>query len=58
MMAPGTPKLKIGTKANGNFGKFIVVDDEGAEYGPSAPTKKEAEEILHDWRAYYSSPIE
>jgi hypothetical protein len=50
------PKLKIGTKENGAFGKFIVRDEDDAEYGPSAATRKEAEEILKDWKAYYSSP--
>ena len=49
------PKLKIGTKANGAFGKFIVMDENDVEYGPSAPTRKEAEELLKDWKAYYSA---
>jgi hypothetical protein len=48
-------KLKIGTKENGNFGKFIVMDENDVEYGPSAATRKEAEEILKDWKAYYAS---
>ena len=48
------PKLKVGTKEDGVFGKFIVRDDEGAEYGPSAATRKEAEELLKDWKAYYA----
>jgi len=50
------PKLKVGTKDNGAFGKFIVVGEDDVEYGPSAATRKEAEEILKDWKAYYSSP--
>jgi hypothetical protein len=50
------PKLKVGTKDGGAFGNFIVRDEEGAEYGPSAKTRKEVEEILKDWKAYYSSP--
>ena len=49
------PKLKVGTKENGNFGKFIVVDENNIEYGPSAATRKEAEELLKDWKAYYAS---
>jgi hypothetical protein len=48
------PKLKVGTKEDGAFGKFIVVDENGTEYGPSG-TRKEVEEILKDWKAYYSS---
>lgn len=44
-------KLKIEKKDDG----FIVVDENGAEYGPMAKTRKEAEEILTDWKAYYSS---
>ena len=59
MMAPkaAVPKLRVATKADGTFGKFIVRDEEDAEYGPSAKTREEANEILQDWRAYYSSPI-
>jgi hypothetical protein len=50
------PKLKVGTKEKGTFGNFIVLDENGIEYGPSAATRKEAEELLKDWKAYYSSP--
>lgn len=55
-MPTDNPKLKVGTKDNGAFGKFIVVGEDDVEYGPSAATRKEAEEILKDWKAYYSSP--
>ena len=48
------PKLKVGTKDDGTFGKFIVRDEDGTEYGPSAPTRKEADELLKDWKAYYA----
>jgi len=48
------PKLKVGTKEDGVFGNFIVRDEEGTEYGPSAKTRKEADELLKYWKEYYA----
>ena len=46
-----TVKLKIAPKDDG----YIVVDENGTEFGPQVSTRKEAEELLKDWKAYYSS---
>jgi hypothetical protein len=43
-------KLEIGKTGD----KFVVKDENGIEYGPAVSTRKEAEELLKDWRAYYA----
>ena len=43
-------KLKVAEKGD----KFIVQDESGTEYGPEVSTRKAAEELLRDWKAYYS----
>jgi len=43
-------KLKIEQKD----GDFVVTDEKDVVYGPSAATRKEAEEILKNWKAYYA----
>jgi len=36
---------------------FAVQDENGTIYGPIAASKKEAEETLKDWRAYYAGAL-
>ncbi len=43
------PNLEIAKDGD----EFVVRDENGIEYGPKAPTRKAAEEILKDWKAYY-----
>lgn len=46
-----TRVLKIIKKDGG----YIVADEDGAEYGPQAATKEEAQQILQDWKDYYAA---
>lgn len=48
------PKLRVEAAKEG----FAVVDDSGTVYGPVAPTRREAEETLKDWKAYYATGLE
>jgi hypothetical protein len=49
---PRQAKLKLEIVKKGDA--FAVQDEGGVEYGPQAKTRKQAEEILKDWKAYYS----
>jgi hypothetical protein len=42
-------KLSIAKKDNG----FVVQDENGVVYGPQAASRKQIEEVLTDWKAYY-----
>lgn len=37
-----------------NGGLFSVVDESDVVYGPQVSTRKEAEEVLASWKAYYA----
>lgn len=43
-------RLEIAKKDGG----FAVQDEKGTVYGPQVKTRKEAEELLKDWTAYYT----
>ena len=43
-------KLEIAKKDSG----FIVRDENDVDYGPQVSSRKEAEELLKDWKAYYA----
>jgi hypothetical protein len=43
-------KLSIAKKDNG----FVVQDENGVVYGPQAANRKQIEEVLNDWKAYYA----
>ena len=48
------PKLKVAARE----GKFLVMGDDGTEYGPGPfNSREEAEAVLADWIAYYESPL-
>ena len=36
---------------------FRVVDGRNTHYGPVVSTREEAEQLLHDWNAYYTEPL-
>jgi len=44
-------KLEIAKKDD----KFVVQDENQTVYGPPVSTRKECEELLKDWKAYYVS---
>jgi len=44
-------KLEIAKKADG----FVVQDENQTVYGPPVGSRKEAEELLKDWKSYYAS---
>lgn len=46
--------LEVAKKDSG----FVVQDENGVVYGPEAKTRKEAEELLKDWVAYYAEDKE
>jgi len=43
-------RLEIAKKDGG----FVVQDENGTVYGPQVPTRKEADDLLKDWKAYYA----
>jgi len=46
----GKPKLAVAKHGD----EFAVKDEGGVVYGPQTATRKQAEEILKDWKAYYA----
>jgi hypothetical protein len=42
-------KLEVAKQGDG----FAVQDENDVVYGPTVKTRKEAEELLKDWKAYY-----
>ena len=42
--------LEVAKNGNG----FAVQDENETVYGPPVSTRKEAEELLKDWKAYYA----
>ena len=42
-------KLEIAKRGDG----FVVQDENGTVYGPQVAARREAEELLKDWKAYY-----
>lgn len=37
--------------------EFVIVDSNGMVYGPVVSTRKEAEDLKHEWIAYYERPL-
>lgn len=46
------PKLAVAKKDDG----FVVQDENGVVYGTQVVTRKAADELLNDWKAYYDEP--
>jgi hypothetical protein len=51
---PSPQRVKLKLEVAKKDDTFVVQDASGVIYGPQVKTRKDAEELLKDWKAYYA----